>query len=109
MLFVKEARLTKPLAGTTTFVQDFGRHAVRDARGRSLRDFDLQSRLFRYPCSFLIYSSAFDALPRMARRAVYARLRDLLEGREPSDLTDEERRAVTEILAATKPEFAVRG
>lgn len=109
LLFVKEARLSKPLTGTTTFAQDFGRHAVRDAHGRSLRDFDLQSRLFRYPCSFLIYSDAFDALPRMARRAVYARMHDLLDGREPSDLTDAERRAVIEILTATKPDFAARG
>lgn len=109
LLFVKEARLTKPLAGTTTFAQDFGRHAVRDASGRSLRDFDLQSRLFRYPCSFLIYSNAFDALPSMARRAVYARMRDVLDGREPSDLSEVERRTVTEILTATKSEFANGG
>lgn len=106
LLFVKEARLTKPLSGTTRFTQDFARHAVRDARGRSLRDFDLATRLFRYPCSFLIHSEAFGSLPRMARRAVYARMRDLLDGREPSDLTEAERRAVTEILTATVPEFA---
>ncbi len=105
LLFVKEARLAKPLTGTTTFTRDFARHAVRDARGRSLRDFDLESRLFRYPCSFLIHSEAFTSLPRMARLAVYARMRDVLEGREPSDLTEAERRAVTEILTATVPEF----
>jgi len=105
LLFVKEARLAKPLTGTTSFTRDFARHAVRDARGRSLRDFDLESRLFRYPCSFLIHSEAFASLPRMARRAVYARMRDVLEGREPSDLTEAERRAVTEILTATVPEF----
>jgi hypothetical protein len=70
-----------------------------------LRDFDLQQRLFTYPASFLIYSAAFDALPRMARRAVYARLADFLEGREPSDLTETERRAVRDILRDTRPEF----
>ncbi len=52
-----------------------------------------------------IHSEAFTSLPRMARRAVYARMRDVLEGREPSDLTEAERRAVTEILTATVPEF----
>ncbi len=104
LLFVQEARLTAPMHGTTSFVQDFAAHAVRDPRGRSLRDFDLTHRLFKYPCSFLIYSAAFDALPRMARQALYARMRDVLEGREPSDLSDAERQAVTEILAATKPE-----
>lgn len=105
LLFVKEARLTAPLRGTTSFAQDFARRGVRDRAGRSLRDFDLAQRLFRYPASFLIYSEAFDALPRMARRAVYARMADLLEGREPSDLTAVERQAVTEILRETKPEF----
>ncbi|WP_353267067.1 hypothetical protein [Gemmatimonas sp.] len=105
LLFVQEARLTAPMRGTTSFVQDFAAHAVRDPRGRSLRDFDLTHRLFKYPCSFLIYSAAFDALPRMARQAVYARMREVLDGTEPSDLSDAERQAVTEILAATKPEF----
>jgi hypothetical protein len=105
LLFVKEARLTAPLRGTTSFAQDFARRGVRDRAGRSLRDFDLAQRLFRYPASFLIYSEAFDALPRMARRAVYARMAELLEGREPSDLSAAERQAVTEILRETKPEF----
>ncbi|MFN8803740.1 MAG: hypothetical protein ACK5ZO_16390, partial [Gemmatimonas sp.] len=106
LLFVKEARLTAPLRGTTRFAQDFAQRGVRDRAGRSLRDFDLTQRLFKHPASFLIYSEAFDALPRMARRAVYARLADILEGREPSDLSATERQAVTEILRETKPEFA---
>lgn len=105
LLFVNEARLSVPLQGTTTFTADFTARAVRDRQGRSLRDFDLSSRLFRYPCSFLVYSAAFEGLPRMARRAVYARMRDLLDGREPSDLSEAERRAVTEILSETKPDF----
>lgn len=106
LLFVKEARLTAPLRGTTRFAQDFAQRGVRDRAGRSLRDFDLTQRLFKHPASFLVYSEAFDALPRMARRAVYARLADILEGREPSDLSAAERQAVTEILRETKPEFA---
>ncbi|MFN9424932.1 hypothetical protein [Gemmatimonas sp.] len=106
LLFVKEARLTAPLRGTTRFAQDFAQRGVRDRAGRSLRDFDLEQRLFKHPASFLVYSEAFDALPRMARRAVYARLADILEGREPSDLSAAERQAVTEILRETKPEFA---
>lgn len=105
MLFVQEARLPGAVAGSTSFTRDFSAHAVRDRRGRSLRDFDLQQRLFRYPLSFLVYSEAFDHLPIMARRAVYARLRDFLDGREPMDLTAPERTAITEILSETKPEF----
>lgn len=105
LLFAGEAPLPGPVAGTTSFVRDFAARAERDARGRSLRDFDLGRRLFRYPCSFLIYSDAFEALPLVARRAVYARLRDVLTGREPSNLTESDRSAVTEILSATTPEF----
>jgi hypothetical protein len=81
------------------------RRSRRACAARSLRDFDLAQRLFRYPASFLFYSEAFDARPRMARRAVYARMAELLEGREPSDLSAAERQAVTEILRETKPEF----
>ena len=106
LLFVKEARLSAPMRGSTTFARDFERRAVRDTKGRSLRDFDLTHRLFKHPASFLVYSDAFDALPRMARRAVYVRMTDFLEGREPSDLTPAERAAVAEILRDTKPEFA---
>ncbi|WP_053333600.1 hypothetical protein [Gemmatimonas phototrophica] len=105
LLFVREARLTAPMQGSTTFAEDFSRRAIRDPQGRSLRDFDLSHRLFKYPCSFLIYSDAFRALPTMARRAVYARLRDVLEAREASDLTNEERQAVTGILQTTLAEF----
>ncbi len=104
--FTRSLTLTAPLRGTTRFAQDFAQRGVRDRAGRSLRDFDLTQRLFKHPASFLVYSEAFDALPRMARRAVYARLADILEGREPSDLSAAERQAVTEILRETKPEFA---
>ena len=54
----------------------------RDSQGRSLRDLDLQRRLFRYPCSYMIYTEAFDALPPNAREAVYARLISVLSGRD---------------------------
>ena len=66
----------------------------RDSRGRSLRDFDLTHHLFKYRCSYLIYSAQFDALPREARQYIYQRLWDVLSGKDKSepfaDLTAEQ-------------------
>lgn len=109
LLFVKAAPLPAPMRGSTSFAQDFVRHGPRDTKGRSLRDLDLETRLFRYPCSFLIHSEAFTALPLVARRAVYARLWEILNGQDNTpdlqDLPAADRQAVTEILEATIPEF----
>ena len=74
-----------------------------------LRDFDLEHRLFRYPLSYVIYSAAFDALPKEARSMFYRRLDEVLRGVDTSedfaDLSAADRRAVLEILRATKPAF----
>jgi hypothetical protein len=83
---------------------------VRDGQGRSLRDFDLETRVFRYPLSYLVYSAAFDALPQGAREMVYERFAAVLRGEDRSEpfarLSDGDRAAILAILAATKPEFA---
>jgi hypothetical protein len=88
---------------------DFVKHGPRDSKGRSLRDLDLETRLFRHPCSFLIHSEAFTSLPIVARRAVYARLWEILNGQDDTpdlqNLPASDRQAVTEILEATIPEF----
>jgi hypothetical protein len=98
------------------FVEDFSARGDRDGQGRSLRDFDLQTRLFKYPCSFLIYSDAFEALPEPMLDAVYARLLEVLTARPSSDgdgdsfthLSISDRKAILEILADTKPGFRER-
>ena len=107
LLFADEAPLDGPVAGTTTYARDFATLGPRDDRGRSLRDFDLERRLFRHPCSYLIYSEAFDALPEPARNFVYKRLLEVLTSLEPAKgyerLAAADRRAILEILLATKP------
>src|SRR5207302_2080468 len=79
----------------------------RDKQGRSLRDFDLKKRLFRYPLSYMIYSPAFDGLPDVARDRVYKRLYDVLTGQVQTgrlaQMSAEDRRAVLEIVRDTKP------
>jgi hypothetical protein len=107
LLFASEAPLGGPIKGTSGFTAEFAARGPRDAQGRSLRDFDLQKRIFKFPCSYLIYSEAFDALPSPAKEYVYHRLLEVLTGREQSadfaKLTGEDRRAILEILLATKP------
>jgi len=106
MLFVDEAPLTRPVSGTSGFAERFARNGPRDSKGRSLRDLDLQRRLVRYPCSYMIYTDAFDELPQNARDAVYARLIQVLAGRDQAPrykaLSPADRRAVIDILRETK-------
>jgi hypothetical protein len=80
MLFAGEAPLKEPIEGVSSFARTFAERGRRDRQGRSLRDFDLKSRLFRYPLSYMIYSDAFDLLPATARNRVYQRLYEILTG-----------------------------
>lgn len=112
MLFVDEAQLTSPVTGSSSFTQLFSAKGPQDKRGRSLRQLDLQRRLLKYPCSYLIYSDAFDGMPIAAKTAVYDRLWAVLSGRETGDvytrLTRDDRVAIAEILRETKsglPDF----
>jgi len=107
MLFAEEAPLTEPVQGVSTFTSTFPKRGPRDSKGRSLRDFDLNRRLFRYPLSYMIYSAAFDALPEAVRDRVYRRLYEVLSSREAdpkfASLSAEDRKSILEILRDTKP------
>jgi hypothetical protein len=109
MLFAGAVPLTSPVKGTSNFAAEFAGQGPRDSRGRSLRDFDLRTRLFRYPLSYLIYSKSFDALPAGVKSYVYRRLREILSGEDKSKdfayLGTADRTAILEILRATKPDF----
>jgi hypothetical protein len=106
LLFVDEAPLATPVQGSSPFAQEFAKRGPRDSKGRSLRDLDLAKRLFRYPCSYMIYTEAFDALPADARAMVYERMWEILSGRESDKvyyiLSVADRRAIVEILRETK-------
>ena len=109
MLFADETRLDAPMRGTSSFATEFAAAGPRDSSGRSLRDLDLNRRMFRYPCSYLIYSEAFDALPKPALDYFYRRLRDVLTGKEKGDafatLTKADREAILSILRQTKADL----
>lgn len=107
MLFTDEARLDARLQGTSSFAREFEAAGPRDSAGRSLRDLDFDRRMFRYPCSFLIYSPAFDALPQPALDYFYRRLWEVLIGTDHDSafahLTPSDRQAILSILRQTKP------
>ena len=108
MFFVNEAKLTDSVRGTTTFAADFEKTGVRDSKGRSLKDLDLKTRFLRYPLSYLIYSQAFDELPRPAKDVFYERAWTILSGGDAANypnLSIEDRTAIREILQDTKPDF----
>ena len=107
MLFVDEAPLRDPVKGVSTFTATFPQRGPHDSHGRSLRDFDLEKRLFRYPLSYMIYSEIFESMPAAARDRVYQRLNEVLSGKDQSlkyaHLSAEDRRVILEILRDTKP------
>jgi hypothetical protein len=109
MLFLDEAKLDAPVKGTSGFAEAFRKAGPRDRKGRSLRDFDLTQRMFRYPLSYMIYSEAFDGMPEAARERIYRRLFDVLTEREKSPryarLSSIDRRAILEILTDTKKDL----
>ena len=111
LLFVGEDPLPAAIGGTSGFAETFAAQGPADRHGRSLRKLDLEHRLLRYPCSYMIYSAAFGALPGDVRGAIYGRMWQVLSGRDASAkyarLSGEDRRNVIEILRETLPGLPV--
>jgi hypothetical protein len=110
LLFIDEAKLTDPVRGGSGFAERFSTIGPRDRKGRSLHELDLNGRLMKYPCSYLIYSPAFDALPAGAKDPIYRRLWQVLSGQERdaryrSALSLADRQAIVEILRDTKKDL----
>jgi len=107
LLFSKEAKLSGPIVGTSSFAKEFAARGPFDKRGRSLRQFDLQTRLFQYPCSYLVYSKSFTSLPADVKELTLKRMHEVLTGRDSSEafahLSAEDRKAILEILRDTLP------
>lgn len=110
LLFVGEAPPPARLLPPPGFAERFASRGRRDRRGRSLRELDLDRRLLRYACSYMIESPAFDRLPDFVRQAVYARLRAVLTspyGADPryDHLSPDDRRTIVELLGDIKADF----
>ncbi|MBI4661421.1 MAG: hypothetical protein HY735_21570 [Verrucomicrobia bacterium] len=106
LLFVEEAKVPAPVACSEEFAKWFQDQGPKDRQGRSLRQFDLQTRLFKYPCSYLIYSETFDQIPRDMKLYIYRRLWKILRGEDTTPefqtLSTETKRDILEILKETK-------
>ena len=105
LLLVDEAPLTSPISGTSDYARLFTARGKRDRHGRSLRELDLTCRLFKYPCSHIIHSEAFEGLPGVMRDYVWKRLWQVLaEGdaaAKYAHLSPQDRRAIVEIVQDT--------
>lgn len=106
LLFCDEAPLKGKLTGTSKFAEEFAAQGQRDEKGRSLRDLDLERRVFKHPLSFLIYTEAFDALPPQVREHVWKRVWEVVSEQDKSadfgHLSADDRRAIREIVLTTK-------
>lgn len=109
MLFIDEEPLTHPVSGASGFAAKFSAQGPFDSKGRGLHQLDLQHRTLKYPCSYMIYSDAFDALPATAKQAVYRRLWEVLSGHDTDKryarLTKADRDAIVQILRETKKDL----
>ena len=103
LLLAGEAPLAGPVSGTSGFAEEFQRRGASRGAGETLRQLDLADRLFRYPCSFLIRSPSFAALPARVRDYVEARLDQILGGVDDSGdfrhLSAEDRAGIRRLLA----------
>lgn len=111
LLFVDEAPLPEGgITGQADFQTAFARTRRCDREGRSLRDLDLGTRLFRYRCSYLIYSDGFTYLPQALKASVYRALRQGLTAAHPEApfdrLSPGERGVICSILDTTLPEWS---
>ncbi len=106
LLFANEAALPAGgVAGDADYKADFLRHRRIAADGRSLKDFDLEQRLFRYRCSYMIYSAIFQGMPVALKERIYRRLGDALDAKASNPdfayLSTGERSTIRAILKAT--------
>jgi hypothetical protein len=110
LFFTDAAPLTGQVVTSSGFTERFAQHGPRDAEGRSLRDLQLERRLFRYPLSYMIYTESYNALPAYALEYLDARIVDVLTGADRSgiagNLGAEDRKAIGQILVATLPRFS---
>jgi hypothetical protein len=100
LLFVDEITLPAPIEGNSGFAERFSASGPKDRKGRSLYQLDLKRRLFKYRCSYLIYSPAFDTLPAHIKSRLYRRMWAVM-----STWPRETRQPIVEILLDTKKDL----
>lgn len=109
LLFTDEAPLPPGgFAGDPAFRSDYVR-SRREVDGRSLKELDLKTRLFKLRCSPMIHSATFGGLHPVVKKRVYARLATELShpatGSPGFPLAAEERQLIRKILRGTLPDL----
>lgn len=109
LLFKDEAALPEGgIEGNGEFQAAFEKNAPRTAEGRSLKDMQLLTRLFKYRCSYTIYGITFHNLLPQLKKTVFEQLTAALEGKAKLNrydyLGERERKNIMSILAATLPD-----
>ena len=110
LFFKDEADPGEGIEGGEEFQKMFEARYPRTRAGDSLADFQLNERIFKRRCSFMIYSSAFHNLPARVKSAVFGKMQAILSGDDPAYawLKAPERKQVAAILAETLPEWPRR-
>jgi hypothetical protein len=113
ILFADEAPLPAGgVAGDPAFKADFLRDRRVAGGTASLKDFELQTRIFKYRCSYLIYGNLFQNLPAEIKTRVYRHLAKAIdENASDADfkyLPALEKRAIHSILKATLKDFPAK-
>ncbi len=106
LLFADETPLPKGgVMGLPEFNKDFSAQARKTAQGLSLRDLELKTRLFKYRCSYMIYSPVFQGLLPDMKQRIYKRLGKALDVRTPDQdyayLPEAEKRVIRQVLLET--------
>ena len=109
LLMIGGVEFNEPVSGSSDFADGFSKRGPVDSEGRSLRQLDLKRALFRFPCSYLIYSDSFDALPSPVLERASVRLEAVLNSQDNREkykhVSAADRQAIREVLAETKPEL----
>lgn len=109
LLFADEAKFPDGgVGGDPAFKKDFLARGTRSSKGASLREFDLNTRIFKHRCSYMIHGSLFAGLPPEMKSRVFERLRTALDSNPPKEfeyLSSAERSTIRQILTETLPGF----
>lgn len=108
LLFADEAPMPEGgIEGDPSLREEFLATRKAASNGDSLKDFDLETRLFRNRCSYMIYSPLFQGLPEGFRRRIYQRMDKALAASpadpEYSHLDPAEKSRIRSILKETVP------
>jgi hypothetical protein len=110
VLFADEVSLpTGGIAGDNEYREEFLRNRRTTKEGISLKDFELKTRLFKYRCSYMVYSPLFEGMPGPLKERVEHFLKQALDSTNPNPdyqyLPQEEKSAIRSILKTTLKGF----